>query len=110
MQNYGRNAILQLSSRRTVGRALVAQYEKVRMRIATSIFLDVNWCLELDYWTDKKQNSFLGMMYQFVYQGHLYAGPLAMRHCPKGDAGHTAERIVAAVRAELNELGDLIEV
>ena len=51
------------------------------------------------------------MMYQFVYQGHLYAGPLAMRHCPKGgDAGHTAERIEAAVRAELNELGDLIEV
>lgn len=54
--------------------------------------------------------GYLGMMMQFIdpSEHELVNNALAMRFVPKGETGHTIERIHSEIVAELTELATLV--
>ena len=56
-------------------------------------------------------NGYLGIVGQYIdEQDQIVSRPMALRYVPKGETGHTIERIHAETVSELRELAVLVAV
>lgn len=55
-------------------------------------------------------NGYIGMMFQYVDSAkhELVNNALALRYVPKGETGHTIERIRKEIIDEITELAELV--
>ena len=133
VQSYGRDHLKQVS-RQTLARDLVSRYAAVRLHVARLLFLS-KWrvCLQFDMWrycfslslfyneenlyfcichfirSDKCMNGYLGITMQWIDDAdQIVNRPAALRYVPKGDAGHSIEKIYLETMYELKELAALV--